>query len=94
MTEPNYNVDQETHDLLDTALHLAAAVADLQRNPEDAEDIYNLLATLAERFNINREPFTDEEPFTDCVIPLRNFTVIHGDGPAVTDNESQTTEEN
>lgn len=88
-----YTVDEETHAQLEAVLHLAACVADLQRSPEDADEIYNLLADLAERFNINTEPFTEDAAYTDNVTPLRNFTVIHGDGPAVTNSESQTTEE-
>lgn len=93
MSKHRYTVDEETHGFLDAVLHLAAAVADLQRNEADAEDIYSLLAETAERFGIDNSPFRTEETHTDNVTVLRNFTVIHGDGPAVKDSESQTTEE-
>jgi hypothetical protein len=94
VSKPYYTLDEETQGFLDAILHLAAAVADIQRNESDAEDIYNLLAETAERFGIDTEPFCETESFTDNVTHLRNFTVIHGDGPAVKDSESQTTEEN
>jgi len=86
-----YELDQETLDWLEQALHLAAMIADLQRNSRDADEIYDLLSNLAERFGLGTDPYSDTPPST--VTPLRNFTVIHGDGPAVTDSESQTTEE-
>lgn len=86
-----YELDSETLDWLEQALHLAAMVADLQRNSMDADEIYTLLAELAERFGLDTEQYSDTPANT--VTPLRNFTVIHCDGPAVTDSESQTTEE-
>jgi hypothetical protein len=77
MNTPYYTLDEETHGFLDAVLHLAAAVADIQRNESDAEDIYNLLAETAERFGIDSDPFRSEETVTDNVTPLRNFTVIN-----------------
>lgn len=85
-----YELDAETLDWLEQALHLAAMIADLQRNSTDADEIYDLLSNLAERFGLDTDPYSDTPPNT--VTPLRNFTVIHCDGPAVKDQEGSTEE--
>lgn len=81
----NYTVDELTHAQLEAVLHLAACVADLQRNPEDADEIYDLIADLAERFNINTAQL-DPDPQNTTVTPIRPLTLI-------VNNVSQTTEE-
>ena len=48
--QPPYALDSETNSWLESALTVAAGVADLQHDDKSREDIYALLDELADRF--------------------------------------------
>ena len=73
---PPYALDAETKSWLESALTVAAGVADLQHDDKAREDIYALLDELADRFLIEKHHIefeTDMEPIfgdTRTSIPL------------------------
>jgi len=75
-TKPPYTLDAETKSWLESALTVAAGVADLQHDDKAREDIYALLDELADRFYIEKHHIefeTDMEPIfgdTRTSIPL------------------------
>ena len=75
-TAPPYTLDAETKSWLESALTVAAGVADLQHDDKAREDIYALLDELADRFLIEKHHIefeTDMEPIfgdTRTSIPL------------------------
>ena len=75
-TKPPYTLDAETKSWLESALTVAAGVADLQHDDKSREDIYALLDELADRFYIEKHHIefeTDMEPIfgdTRTSIPL------------------------
>ena len=74
--QPPYALDTETKSWLESALTVAAGVADLQHDDKAREDIYALLDELADRFLIEKHHIefeTDMEPIfgdTRTSIPL------------------------
>lgn len=74
--QPPYTLDAETKSWLESALTVAAGVADLQHDDKARDDIYALLDELADRFLIEKhhiEFATDMEPIfgdTRTSIPL------------------------
>ena len=74
--QPPYALDAETKSWLESALTVAAGVADLQHDDKAREDIYALLDELADRFLIEKHHIefeTDMEPIfgdTRTSIPL------------------------
>ena len=75
-TAPPYTLDAETKSWLESALTVAAGVADLQHDDKAREDIYVLLDAVADRFLIEKHHIefeTDMEPIfgdTRTSIPL------------------------
>ena len=51
---PTYAIDDDTQELLESAMNLAQRVIDLQEDDETAESMQYELEELAERFNIQR----------------------------------------
>jgi|TARA_X000000950_G_scaffold212167_2_gene255240 hypothetical protein len=87
---PLYELDKDTKRLVETALTLAASVADLQSSNQDRSDIYDLLDTIADVFDIEKhfvvmsadqddiDRLTDELDETGSV-PLDNRIPLYGD---------------
>lgn len=87
---PLYELDLDTKRLVETALTLAASVADLQSSNQDRSDIYDLLDTIADVFDIEKhfvvmsadqddiDRLTDELDETGSV-PLDNRIPLYGD---------------
>lgn len=86
---PTYAIDDDTQELLESAMNLAQRVIDLQEDDETAEAMQYELEELAERFNIQRARVVTtetarEDGSVDINIKLEpdtvkpKFTVIDG----------------
>lgn len=86
---PTYAIDDDTQELLESAMNLAQRVIDLQEDDETAESMQYELEELAERFNIQRARVVTtetarEDGSVDINIKLEpdqikpKFTVIDG----------------
>jgi nitrogen fixation/metabolism regulation signal transduction histidine kinase len=86
---PTYAIDDDTQELLESAMNLAQRVIDLQEDDETAESMQYELEELAERFNIQRARVVTtetarEDGSVDINIKLEQenkppkFTVIDG----------------
>ena len=86
---PTYAIDDDTQELLESAMNLAQRVIDLQEDDETAESMQYELEELAERFNIQRARIVTtetarEDGSVDFNIKLEpdavkpKFTVIDG----------------
>ena len=76
MNTPQYPLDPETQEFLESVLNMAAIVADAQLSEEACEEAYGLLNTVADRFCI----YTHTETVADdCIKHLHTrprFRVI------------------
>lgn len=52
MNTPEYHIDSETQELLESVLNMAAIVADAQLSDDACEEAYSLLNAVADRFLI------------------------------------------
>ena len=62
---PTYALDDDTQQLLESAMNLAQRVIDLQEDDETAESMQYELEELAERFNIQRARVVTTETAND-----------------------------
>ena len=62
---PTYAIDDDTQELLESAMNLAQRVIDLQEDDETAESMQYELEELAERFNIQRARVVTTETAND-----------------------------
>jgi hypothetical protein len=60
--KPYYELDVETHTWLERVFAWASLIADGQLNQNDTDDMYELLAELAERFGMDTDPYANELP--------------------------------